>query len=110
VSLWNKIEIRRPGAFVPKPVLIYAGLGMLDLFFTLLAFHMGFQEGNPVLAWYQHQGLFEFAKVGSTIIVILLGFFLWNVKLVRRILYSADVLMFGVLIWHLFFWVGFLEK
>jgi len=108
--LFGKIDLQGVTSHVPWPVGLYALLGLMDFFFTLLAFQYGFQEGNPILAWYKEQGLFEVAKVGTTIAVVLLGFFLWKLRPVRAIIYAADVAMFALFVWHLFFWVGFLNK
>lgn len=88
---------------------IYAGLALLDLGFTLLAFTIGIKEGNPILAWYQERGLFEAVKIASTLAVIYLGFFLWNVKAVRWVIYAGNVAMFGVLVVHLAFWIRVLK-
>lgn len=87
---------------VPKQIVLYALLGVLDFGFTLIAFQLGFTEGNPVLDWYASHGLFEAAKVGSTLAVVLLGFLLWEVRFVRSVLVGANILMVGVIAFHVF--------
>jgi hypothetical protein len=86
---------------VPKPIVLYAVLGILDFGFTLMAFQLGFKEGNPILAWYANNGLFEIAKVLPTIAVVFIGFLLWERKFVRAVVLSANVLMVGVIGFHL---------
>ncbi|MGI8923418.1 MAG: DUF5658 family protein [Fimbriimonadales bacterium] len=110
MRLFGKVDLRSIASHVPWPVALYAFLGILDLGFTLLAFHYGFQEGNPILAWYKEQGFFEVVKVGTTIAIVVLGFFLWQLRLVRAIICVADIAMFALFVWHLFFWVGFLDR
>lgn len=87
---------------VPVPVVVYAVLGVLDFGFTLMAFQLGFMEGNPLLNWYAEKGLFEVAKVGFTLAVIILGFLLWDFRIVRAIIYIANVLMVGVVLFHIY--------
>ena len=82
------------------PVILYAVLGILDFGMTLMAFKLGFQEGNPILNWYAANGLFEVAKVGMTIAVVVIAFLLWDFKIVKGIVYAANVLMLGVVAFH----------
>ncbi|MBA3725128.1 MAG: hypothetical protein H0W86_01435 [Armatimonadetes bacterium] len=110
MRLFGKVDLQSVTSHVPWPVRLYALLGLMDFFFTLLAFQYGFQEGNPILAWYQEQGVFEVVKVGTTIAIVILGFLLWKLRLVRAIICAADIGMFALFCWHLFFWVGFLNK
>ena len=104
-KLLGRIKLREWTHHVPRAVVNYAGLAILDMGFTLFAFAIGVKEGNPILEWYQRQGLFEVVKISSTLAVIWLGFTLWEVKAVRWVIYAANVLMFGVLVFHLVFWI-----
>jgi len=96
------IKVRSFQFSVPRPIVLYALLGVLDFGFTLIAFQLGFTEGNPILDWYASHGLFEAAKVGSTVIVVLLGFLLWELRFVRSVLAGANLLMAGVIAFHIF--------
>ena len=78
------------------PIIIYAVLGILDFGLTLIAFQLGFKEGNPILDWYAQNNLFEVAKVGSTLSVVFIGFLLWELRVVRGVLVVANFLMIGV--------------
>ena len=83
------------------PLILYAALGILDFGLTLIAFQLGFKEGNPILDWYAQNNLFEVAKVGSTLAVVFIGFLLWELRIVRGVLLAANVLMVGVVGFHL---------
>jgi hypothetical protein len=96
------LKVRSFHFSVPKPIVLYALLGVLDFGFTLIAFQLGFTEGNPILDCYASHGLFEAAKVGSTIAVVLLGFLLWELRFVRSVLVGANLLMVGVIGFHVF--------
>jgi hypothetical protein len=95
------LKVRNPRVPVPVPVSTYAILGILDFGLTLIAFQLGFKEGNPILDWYAQNNLFEVAKVGSTLAVVVIGFLLWDIKFVRYVVISANVLMVGVALFHL---------
>ncbi|MEO7454460.1 MAG: DUF5658 family protein [Fimbriimonadales bacterium] len=95
------LKVRNPRVPVPVPVTLYAILGILDFGLTLIAFQLGFKEGNPILDWYAQNNLFEVAKVGSTLAVVVIGFLLWEKKLVRYIFIGANVLMVGVVLFHI---------
>lgn len=95
---------------VPRAVVIYTGLSLLDLGFSLLAFTIGLKEGNPILAWYAENGLFEAAKLLSTLAVVFVGFYFWTLRPIRLVVYGANVAMFGVLMIHLAFWVNHLQQ
>ena len=41
------------------------------------------------------------AKVGSTLAVVFIGFLLWELRIVRGVLLAANVLMVGVVGFHL---------
>ncbi len=86
---------------VPKPIVFYALLGVLDLGFTLIAFQLGYREGNPVLNWFASHGLFEVAKISLTVSVVLIGFLLWERRVVRSVVAVANVVMAGVVAFHL---------
>jgi len=96
------LKVRSFQVSVPRPIVLYAILGVLDFGCTLIALQLGFTEGNPILDWYASHGLFEVAKIGSTVSVVLLGFLLWELRLVRSVLTAANILMTGVLAFHLF--------
>jgi hypothetical protein len=95
------LRVRSPRVPVPVPIVLYAVLGILDFGLTLIAFQLGFQEGNPILDWYAQNNLFEVAKVGSTLAVVFIGFLLWDLRIVRGVLIGANVLMVGVVGFHL---------
>ena len=86
---------------VPGALVLYAILSVMDFGFTLIAFKLGFKEGNPILNWYADQGLFEVAKVGTIVAVVMIGFLLWELRVVRSILNVANFLMVGVVAFHL---------
>ncbi|MDQ2986658.1 MAG: DUF5658 family protein [Armatimonadota bacterium] len=96
------LKVRSFRVPVPPPIVIYAILGILDFGFTLIAFQLGFKEGNPILNWYASHDLFEVAKISSTFIVVLLGFLLWELRFVRGVLVGANVLMLAVVGFHMF--------
>lgn len=95
------LKVRSPRVPVPVPLVLYAVLGILDFGLTLIAFQMGFKEGNPILDWYAQNNLFEAAKIGSTLAVVFIGFLLWELKIVRNVLSVANVLMIGVVAFHM---------
>jgi hypothetical protein len=99
-------SLRNLRSWVPAPVVAYALLGLLDFGFTLLAFGIGYKEANPVLAFYKEHGLFEVAKLFTTVAVVTLGFFLWQLSIVRFILVLANAVMLAVLIYHVSFWTS----
>ena len=68
------LKVRNPQVPVPVPLVLYAVLGILDFGLTLIAFQLGFKEGNPILDWYAQNNLFEAAKIGSTLAVVFTGF------------------------------------
>src|SRR5688572_10747850 len=95
------LKVRSPRVPVPVPLVFYAVLGILDFGLTLIAFQMGFKEGNPILDWYAQNNLFEVAKIGSTLAVVFIGFLLWELRVVRGVLSVANVLMVGVVAFHM---------
>ena len=102
--------MRHIAARVPGAVVLYAVLGLLDFGFTLMSFQLGFREANPILSWYAERGLFEVVKITSTIVVVMLGFFLWRVIAVRSVIYGANAVMTGVLVYHLVIWIRLLAE
>lgn len=97
---------------VPHPIVLYALLSLLDYAFTLAAFVMGAVEANPALAWFQMNGLFDFAKLSSTLLVCCIAFRLWKHRLVRRIITLANAMMLGLIFYHCYLWLrmGFSPK
>jgi hypothetical protein len=94
------LKVRNFHVPVPIPVIFYAVLGILDFGMTLMAFKLGFQEGNPILNWYAANGLFEVAKIGMTLSVVFIAFLLWEVRVVRGVVYAANVMMLLVVAFH----------
>jgi hypothetical protein len=92
-------------ACVPFPIVLYAWLSLCDLGLTLAAFVLGATEANPMLAWFYREGLFEFTKLTSTLLVSCVAFRLWSEPRVRRLVTLANVLMALVLAYHGFHWM-----
>jgi uncharacterized membrane protein YidH (DUF202 family) len=80
---------------------LYTALGVLDYGFTIAAFVTGAREANPALAWFAEQGLFEFVKLSLTLLVCCVGTHLWSLPIARRAVALGNVLMGGVLTYHL---------
>ncbi len=95
---------------VPLPVVVYAFLGLIDYALTLAAFHLGATEANPGLAWFHQQGLFEFAKLSLTLLVCCVAFKLWQRPFVRRILFLANGIMVGVVVYHVWIWASLISR
>lgn len=76
---------------VPHSLALYTFLGMLDLAFSKMAFSIGMAEGNPVLKAALDYGLFEVNKVLLTLTVLLVGIFLWKHRVVKVIMFVANV-------------------
>jgi hypothetical protein len=106
LQLFRRVPLRDIASHVPHAVVVYALLGLLDFGFTIIAFIYGYGESNPLLAWYQQHGLFEIMKVGSTLVIITMGFLLWPIRAVRFVIYAADLAMAIVFVYHLVFWIG----
>lgn len=81
--------------------MLYVALGVVDYGFTIAAFVTGAREANPALAWFADQGLFEFAKLSLTLLVCCVGTLLWSLPIARRAVAVGNVLMAGVLAYHL---------
>jgi hypothetical protein len=100
-------DIAREAPFrrtVPWPIVSYAFLGLVDYALTLAAFHLGASEANPGLAWFQQEGLFEFAKLSLTLLVCCIAFKLWKFPSVRGILFLGNGIMVGVVLYHAWIW------
>ena len=87
---------------VPNALVLYALLGMLDLGFSKMAFSIGVAEGNPVLQAALDFGLFEVNKVILTLTVLLMGIFLWKHRIIKRVMFVANVGMFLLALVHVY--------
>ena len=87
---------------VPYALVLYALLGMLDLGFSRMAFSVGVAEGNPVLQAALDYGLFEVNRVILTLTVLLMGIFLWKHRIVKRVMFVANVGMFLLALLHVY--------
>src|SRR6185503_17446802 len=96
--------------FVPDAVATYALLSLLDYGFSIMAFRLGAIETNPLLAWYQVHGLFAVVKVFSIVSVVLSGALFWSKKVIRGIVYAANLLMLAVFMYHLYYWFSFMAE
>lgn len=89
---------------VKGAILIYAFLGMIDLVCTVLALAIGVKEANPILAWFHTHGLFLYAKLGATMLVVIIGQYLWHLKIVRGVLVGGNLIMLAIAAVHFDFW------
>jgi hypothetical protein len=90
--------LRHPSsAFV---ALLYLIMGMADLGFSLLAFRLGVQEGNPLLAWMARHGLFLPMKVGLTLLATVLIAVVYERPRARAICWASVGLMVLVNCYH----------
>ena len=80
---------------------LYIVFGLTDLLLSLAAFTLGVYEGNPLLAWFLEQGLFVYAKVGLTVFVALLIWYLYAVARARAAIYIALGITALVDIYHI---------
>lgn len=84
-------SLQRPsGAFI---ALLYLIFGLADLGFSLLAFRLGVQEGNPALAWMAQHGLFVPAKLFLTALATTLIAVLYERARARPICWASVGLM-----------------
>jgi hypothetical protein len=90
----------------PLPVALYAFLSLADFGLTLAAFAVGGTEANPALAWFVSWGLFDFAKLASTLLVCCVAYHCWENRLVRRLMTLGNWVMVGVLAHHLRLWLA----
>lgn len=95
---------------MPRAIVGYAALATLDLGFTLVALGIGVREANPFLAWCQQVGLFEVAKIATTLFVISIAFFLWRLPIARWTINIGNVLMGGVAAFHLMFGIEAIQR
>ena len=95
---------------VPHPVASYALLSLLDYGFSIVAFKLGYEEANPILAWYKERGLFGAVKIGTILAVAILGTSAWRFRAVRLVIYLANALMVLVVGYHLFYWIQYLRS
>ena len=87
---------------VPNALVLYALLGALDLGFSKMAFSVGIAESNPVLQAALDYGLFEVNKVILTVTVLLMGIFLWKHRVIKRVMFVANVGMFLLALVHVY--------
>jgi hypothetical protein len=96
---------------VPPSIVLYGVLGLLDYALTLMAFRAGLGEANPVLAWFANHGLFEFAKLSMTLLVVAIAFHLRHKQRAKFVMAVANAAMFSLLVYHGYLWwmqLGFL--
>lgn len=86
--------------FIPDWLTLYVFLGLGDLAFTLIAFQCGAIEANPVLYAAQQTGLFEFAKLTLTLLVLCVGFLLRKRKITEVVMAGANALMVSLIVYH----------
>ena len=86
--------------FVPDWLTLYVFLGLGDLAFTLIAFQCGAIEVNPVLLQAQQIGLFEFAKLTLTLLVLCVGFLLRKREITKVVMSGANVVMVSLIVYH----------
>ena len=85
------------GTFV---ALLYVVFGMIDLACSLLAFHQGFRELNPLLAWLARSGLFLPAKLAMTVGIGILIAVLYSNRVARVAAWSGILIMIMVTAYH----------
>jgi hypothetical protein len=69
--------------------LVYVGLGLGDMFFSLTAFLNGVPEANPVMAWLLANGLFVPGKLALTGIVAALIAASYRIDRARLVAWAA---------------------
>ncbi|MCH8980349.1 MAG: hypothetical protein IH945_14085 [Armatimonadetes bacterium] len=87
---------------VPVPLMLYAGLGCLDLVFSKIAFSLGVSEANPAMNVALGLGFFEVTKALLTILVVVIGAALWHVAHVRRIMLVTNIGMAALVLFHVY--------
>ena len=87
---------------VPAPLMLYAGLGCLDLVFSKIAYSLGVSEANPVMNVALELGFFEVSKALLTILVVVIGTALWHVAYVRRIMLVTNIGMAALALFHIY--------
>jgi hypothetical protein len=91
-------------AFVPASLILFCGLSLLDLAFTKSILQIGGYEANPVMRWFWEQGLFEFAKIATTLLVCCIAFSLWPRRAAVRAMACANVAFSALLAYHIANW------
>ena len=86
--------------WVPSWLVLYAFLGLGDMAFTLAAFEFGAREANPFLGALQTTGLFEFAKLSLTLLIICIGFRYKDNRAVFICVTAANVVMVALNVYH----------
>ena len=95
---------------VPNALVLYTLLGMLDLGFSKMAFSVGVAEGNLFLEAALDYGLFEVNKLILTLTVLFLGIFLWKHRIVKQVMFVANVGMFLLVLVHVYGLTVYLMK
>ena len=86
---------------LPAGLIFYGALSLADLGFTLIAFHHGATEANPMLRHVQGVGLFEFVKLTLTLLVVVVGYKLWHRPITRTVIGFANGVMVALVIYHI---------
>jgi len=81
--------------------LLYVIFGVVDMACSLMAFHLGFHELNPLLAWLARSGLFVPAKVAMTVGIGILIAVLYSNRVARVAAWSGILAMTMVTAYHL---------
>jgi len=92
------LRIPSGGAFA---ALLYLLFSLLDLAFSVLAFHLGFQELNPLLRWLAQHSLFIPAKLVMTAGIAMLVAYLYRSAAARLVAWSGVVVMAAVTAYHI---------
>ena len=86
---------------MPAGLIFYGALSLADLGFTLVAFHYGATEANPMLRHVQGVGLFEFLKLALTLLVVVLGYKLWLLPITKTVIGFANGVMVALIVYHI---------
>ena len=86
---------------IPAGLVLYGALSLADLGFTLVAFHYGATEANPMLRHVQGVGLFEFLKLTLTLLVVVVGYKLWHLPITKTVIGFANGMMVALVIYHI---------
>lgn len=81
--------------------LLYVVFGVVDLTCSLMAFHLGFRELNPLLAWLARSGFFIPAKIAMTVGIGILIAVLYSNRVARVATWSGILVMTMVTAYHL---------
>ncbi|MBN1458102.1 MAG: hypothetical protein JXA57_01105 [Armatimonadetes bacterium] len=80
--------------------LVYVGLGLADMFFSLTAFVNGVPEANPVMAWLLAKGLFIPGKLLLTGLVAALIAASYRMEQARPVAWAALGVTAAVNLYH----------